>query len=143
MIVKENIKFGKKDFIKNFSDGGFYIRKVGTDEEYSEAIDLASMGYTYEEILSIREYYRREGLRLREEVRAATQRVKVIESIRKEFESQALVHKYEGKSADITITRDKIESLDKEEDIAAVVIAELLKQIDSNNDHKVTKTEYR
>ena len=49
MIVKENIKFGKKDFIKNFSDVGFYIRKVGTDEEYSEAIDLASMGYLYEE----------------------------------------------------------------------------------------------
>lgn len=49
MIVNENIKFEKKDFIKTYSDVRLYIRKVGTDEEYSEAIDLASMGYTYEE----------------------------------------------------------------------------------------------
>lgn len=49
MIVTENVKFGKKDFIKTYSDERFYIRKVGTEEEYSEAIDLASMGYTYEE----------------------------------------------------------------------------------------------
>lgn len=49
MIVTENVKFGKKDFIKTYSDERFYIRKVGTEEEYSEAIDLPSMGYTYEE----------------------------------------------------------------------------------------------
>jgi hypothetical protein len=49
MIVTETIRFGKKDFIKTYSDERFYIRKVGTDEEYSEAIDLPSMGYTYEE----------------------------------------------------------------------------------------------
>lgn len=49
MIVTENVKFGKKDFIKTYSGAGFYIRKVGTEEVYSEAIDLPSMGYTYEE----------------------------------------------------------------------------------------------
>lgn len=49
MIVTENIRFGKKDFIRTYSDEGFYIRKVGTEEVYSEAIDLSSMGYTYEE----------------------------------------------------------------------------------------------
>lgn len=49
MIVTENVKFGKKNFIKTYSDAGFYIRKVGTNEEYSEAIDLPSIGYTYEE----------------------------------------------------------------------------------------------
>lgn len=49
MIVTENVKFGKKDFIKTYSDEGYYISKVGTDEVYSEAIDLPSMGYTYEE----------------------------------------------------------------------------------------------
>lgn len=49
MIVTENVKFGKKDFIRTYSDKGYYIRKVGTEEVYSEAIDLPSMGYTYEE----------------------------------------------------------------------------------------------
>ena len=49
MIVTENIRFGRKDFIKTYSDEGYYISKVGTDEVYSEAIDLPSMGYTYEE----------------------------------------------------------------------------------------------
>ena len=49
MIVTENIRFGKKDFIKTYSDERFYIRKVGTEEEYSEAIDIPAMGYAYEE----------------------------------------------------------------------------------------------
>lgn len=49
MIMTESVKFGKKDFIKTYSDEGYYIRKVGTEEEYSEAIDLPSIGYTYEE----------------------------------------------------------------------------------------------
>lgn len=33
----------------NVSDSGFYIRKVGTDEVYSEAVDLAYQEWTYEE----------------------------------------------------------------------------------------------
>lgn len=132
------LKYGEQTF--QSGDIEFQIEHDRWTELSSK---LKKQGYTYEEILSIREYYRREGLRLREEIRAATQRVKVIESIRKEFESQALAHKYEDKSVDITITRNKVENLDNEEDIAAVVIAELLKQIDSNNDYKITRTEYR
>jgi hypothetical protein len=38
-----------KRLIKRYSDKGEYIRKVGTDEVYSEAIDLEDMGYAYEE----------------------------------------------------------------------------------------------
>ena len=34
---------------KTFSDINHYIRKVGTDEVYSEAIDIENSGYTYEE----------------------------------------------------------------------------------------------
>ena len=34
---------------KTYSDANKYIRKVGTDEEYSEAIDVENSGYTYEE----------------------------------------------------------------------------------------------
>ena len=34
---------------KTYSDANKYIRKVGTNEEYSEAIDIENSGYTYEE----------------------------------------------------------------------------------------------
>lgn len=34
---------------KTYSDEGYYIRKVGTEEVYSEAIDVEDAPYTYEE----------------------------------------------------------------------------------------------
>lgn len=34
---------------KTYSDKGYYIRKVGTDEMYSVAIDVEDAQYTYEE----------------------------------------------------------------------------------------------
>ena len=34
---------------KTYSDEGYYIRKVGTDEVYTEAIDIANAKYTYKE----------------------------------------------------------------------------------------------
>lgn len=45
MIVKENIEIGGKDFVKQYSDGGFYIECNG--EKYSEAIDLAGIPREY------------------------------------------------------------------------------------------------
>lgn len=45
MIVTES--YGK--LIRTFSDNNLYIRKVGTQEIYIEAIDLESKGYIYEE----------------------------------------------------------------------------------------------
>ena len=45
MIVKENIEIGGKDFVKQYSDGGFYIERDG--EKYSEAIDLADIPREY------------------------------------------------------------------------------------------------
>ena len=47
MIVKENIEIGGKDFVKQYSDGGFYIERDG--ERYSEAIDPSEFGRTYTE----------------------------------------------------------------------------------------------
>ena len=47
MIVKENIEIGGKDFVKQYSDGGFYIERDG--EKYSEAIDPSEFGRTYTE----------------------------------------------------------------------------------------------
>ena len=51
MIIKEYFatrKDGVKLF-KTYSDGGFYIKKIGTEEVYDEAIDVEGAPYTYEE----------------------------------------------------------------------------------------------
>lgn len=51
MIKKEYFstrKDGVKLF-KTYSDGGFYIKKIGTEEVYDEAIDVEGAPYTYEE----------------------------------------------------------------------------------------------
>ena len=47
MIVKENIEIGGKDFVKQYSDGGFYIERDGA--RYSEAIDPANILREYTE----------------------------------------------------------------------------------------------
>lgn len=49
MIVKENITLNGKEFIRTISDVGLTIRKVGTDEVYSEAVDLPESDFEYEE----------------------------------------------------------------------------------------------
>ena len=51
MIVREYYTT-RKDGVRlyrTFSDKNLYIRKVGTDEVYSEAIDVENSGYTYDE----------------------------------------------------------------------------------------------
>ena len=47
MIVKENIEIGGKDFVKQYSDGCFYIERDGA--KYSEAIDPADIPREYTE----------------------------------------------------------------------------------------------
>ena len=47
MIVKENIEVGGKGFVKQYSDGGFYIERDGA--KYSEAIDPADIPREYTE----------------------------------------------------------------------------------------------
>lgn len=49
MIVTETVKFGKREFKRTYSDKGFIIQKVGTDERYSEAIDVINSEFEYEE----------------------------------------------------------------------------------------------
>lgn len=51
MIIKEFYST-RKDGVKlykTYSDEGFYIRKIGTEEVYDEAIDVEGAPYTYEE----------------------------------------------------------------------------------------------
>ena len=49
MIITENISLGTKIFKRTYSDKGFIIQKVGTDERYSEAIDVLDSEYEYVE----------------------------------------------------------------------------------------------
>lgn len=49
MIVTETVKFGKREFKRTYSNENFIIQKVGTDERYSEAIDVIDSEYKYEE----------------------------------------------------------------------------------------------
>lgn len=49
MIVTEIVKYGKREFIRTYSDNGYIIRKKGTDEKYSEAIDVLDSDFEYVE----------------------------------------------------------------------------------------------
>lgn len=49
MVQTEQLTISGRDFIRHYSDADQMIRKDGTDELYSEAIDLPDRGYTYSE----------------------------------------------------------------------------------------------
>ena len=51
MVIKEFYRTREDGvrLFKSYSDKGVYIRKIGTDEEYSEAIDVENAPYEYEE----------------------------------------------------------------------------------------------
>lgn len=49
MLITERVKINNKEFIHNYSDENFYIKKDGTEELYINAYDLPEMGYTYTE----------------------------------------------------------------------------------------------
>ena len=49
MIVTEIVTFGKREFKRTYSNKGYIIQKVGTDEKYSEAIDVLDSEYEYKE----------------------------------------------------------------------------------------------
>lgn len=45
MIVREKVTLNGKEFTHTYSDGGYYIKKLGTEEIYSEAYDVLSYAY--------------------------------------------------------------------------------------------------
>ena len=47
MIKTENIVINDTTFKRTYSDENYYIQKVGTDEIYSEAVDVLDKNYTY------------------------------------------------------------------------------------------------
>ena len=49
MIKQENIFINGKQFIKTYSDSGYYILQNETGIKYSEAVDIVPLKYTYVE----------------------------------------------------------------------------------------------
>lgn len=49
MVKTEIVKFGPKEFRRTYSDKGLVIQKVGTEEKYSEAIDILDSDFEYVE----------------------------------------------------------------------------------------------
>ena len=49
MIITETITINGKEFTRNYSDVGYMIQKVGTEEIYSEAVDPINSGRAYVE----------------------------------------------------------------------------------------------
>lgn len=49
MLKTEPITINGKQYRHNFSDNGFRIRKVGTNEIYDDALDIPENTATYEE----------------------------------------------------------------------------------------------
>jgi hypothetical protein len=49
MIKQETVTFNGREFRRTYSDEGYLIRKVGTDEIYSEAVDLPDRNFEYVE----------------------------------------------------------------------------------------------
>ena len=49
MIITERAIINGREFIHTYSDDGFQIRKIGTDEIYSDAIDPIGVYRIYEE----------------------------------------------------------------------------------------------
>lgn len=49
MITIENITINNKQFKKTYSNENYYIQKLGTEELYSEAVDIPTTNYEYVE----------------------------------------------------------------------------------------------
>ena len=47
MIITETITIDGVQLVKNYSDAGYKIQKVGTDEIYVDAVDPIGSGRTY------------------------------------------------------------------------------------------------
>ena len=49
MIITETITINGREFTRNHFDAGYMIQKVGTEENYSEAVDPINSSRTYVE----------------------------------------------------------------------------------------------
>lgn len=49
MIISETVTINDRQFIRTYSNEGFYILQNETGVEYSEAVDILDTPYTYTE----------------------------------------------------------------------------------------------
>ena len=49
MLKKEIVTIEGTEFTRHYSDSGVFIRKIGTEELYEEALDGVPCPYSYEE----------------------------------------------------------------------------------------------
>lgn len=49
MIKQETITINNKEFKRTYSDSNLKIKKIGTNEVYTDAVDLLDSNYQYEE----------------------------------------------------------------------------------------------
>lgn len=49
MISQEIIEMGGKKYKRTYSSENYYIKKIGTNEIYADAVDLLGTNYNYEE----------------------------------------------------------------------------------------------
>ena len=49
MLKKETVTIEGIEFTRHYSDSGVFIRKIGTEELYEEALDSVPCPYSYEE----------------------------------------------------------------------------------------------
>jgi hypothetical protein len=61
MIKQKTITINGRELTETYSDDGFKIRKIGTDEIYDKAIDIPNR-YEYEETTELVEVYEDEEL---------------------------------------------------------------------------------
>lgn len=52
MIKKETVTIEGIEFTRHYSDSGVFIRKIGTEELYEEALDSVPCPYSYEETVT-------------------------------------------------------------------------------------------
>ena len=52
MLKKEIITIEGIEFTRHYSDSGVFIRKIGTEELYEEALDSVPCPYSYEETVT-------------------------------------------------------------------------------------------
>lgn len=49
MILQEVVEIDGKKYKRTYSSENYYIKKIGTNEIYADAVDLLIVNYTYKE----------------------------------------------------------------------------------------------
>lgn len=107
-----SLKYGEQAFISGSKEF-----QMEHDKWTELSKELSDQGYMYQEVITIKEHYRLEAIRLREEIREATKRLNAIKSLREDLIRDEQMEIDKDKSldeyiADINMTDIGISDLD-------------------------------